>query len=313
MDQIADDWPRVRASIDAARMTHSDGMDAFLCYIGVRLIEMRRVLKPTGSLYLHCDPTASHYLKWLLDAVFGHDNFRNEVVWCYKKWSNALRGFQKNHDIILFYTKSDSFSFNKLFGEMTESMRQIRQRGYNGGSSKGKRILRVYDANNPKAIKKIESGDYDEVYYVDEPASGAPLHWDMDLSYLSSASKERIGYPTQKPLALYERIIKASSNAGDIVFDPFCGCATTLVAAERLGRQWVGADIWDGAKAVVRTRLQREGIVREGDNLEKNQTEPIFREELTYIEGVPQRDDDWRESVPFLPSKLKQREHQDRA
>ena len=327
MDQIADDWPRVRAAIDAARMTHSDGMGAFLCYIGVRLIEMHRVLKPTGSLYLHCDPTASHYLKWLLDAVFGRDNFRNEITWKRTHANSvARRRFSNLSDTIFFYSKSSDFHFNPQHTPLGEGgLKPYRYRDPDG------RVYRLVALNAPGSQGKefeflgvTRSWRYtqermEELYrvgrivqtkpgivphqkkYLDE-SKGVFLGnvW-TDVKVLSPQAKERVGYPTQKPLALYERIIRASSNEGDVVLDPFCGCATTLIAAERLNRQWIGVDIWDGAKEIVLDRLQKEGVARKGEC-----TDRLFSEELTYVEGKPERTDEGLESVPFLPSKLKQ-------
>ena len=330
VDQIADDWPRVRAAIDAARMTHSDGMGAFLCYIGVRLIEMRRVLKPTGSLYLHCDATASHYLKWLLDAVFGKENFRREVAW--KRTtakSQATRCYPNLIDSILFYSASDDYTFNPQFVALGEGgANKYRYKEPDGrvyrldnltapGDGKAKRF--EFLGVVPKRQWRFDRDRMEELYregrivqaapglvpqykfYLDESKGVSVGNVWTDIKVINSQAKERTGYPTQKPLALYERIIKASSNPGDIVFDPFCGCATTLVAAERLGRQWVGADIWDGAKEVVLARLRNESLVRDSDDANS-----FFDEELTYVEGKPERTDEGLESVPFLPSKLKQ-------
>ena len=307
VDQIADDWPRVRAAIDAARMTHSDGMGAFLCYIGVRLIEMRRVLKPTGSLYLHCDATASHYLKQLLDAIFGRDNFRNEIVWHYRTYQGkVVSHFPRKHDVILYYASSDqsyfSLSYDTNYQDTVDYQRwkkyyvkgnQIVYGQHPATDSRFGKYLNRWIRQHGREPLRGETIYTCQGYVIDDT-------W-LNIQALHPTGEEKIGYPTQKPLALYERIIKASSNEGDVVLDPFCGCATTLIAAERLGRQWVGVDIWDGAKEIVLDRLQKEGVARKGEC-----TDRLFSEELTYIEGVPKRSDDWRESVPFLPSKLKQ-------
>ena len=254
-ETLARQHPSLHALIEAAARVGSGGDGAYLVQLALRLVELQRLLRSSGSLYLHCDPTMSHSVKLCLDALFGWQNFRNEIIWCYKKWTNTLRGFQKNHDVILFYTKSDVFTFHKPFGELTEPMRRIRARGYNAGSSAGKRILRVYDANNPKAAAKIEDGDYDALYYVREPARGVPLPDYWDLPFLGGRSAERTGYPTQKPLALLERIIRTSSNLGEVVLDPFCGSGTTCLAAERLQRAWIGIDSSPRAIDVVRKRF----------------------------------------------------------
>ena len=239
VDQITDDYPRLMEAIESARYAHSDGMGAFMCFMAVRLLEIRRVLKPTGSLYLHCDPTASHYLKAGLDAIFGRKQFRNEIIWSYRRWPSKSRNFQTMHDVILFYTISKSNTFNVIYEPPSESYLK---------RFKGKTQVLDPDTKTRKIV-------------VDKPTKGLPLRDVWDISILAGSSKERIGYPTQKPLALLDRIIKASSNKGDIVLDPFAGCATTLIAAERIGRQWVGIDIWDNAKDVVLSRLEREGLI----------------------------------------------------
>ena len=266
VDAIKDDQPRVYSLINHVvggidndtktrkRLGGREDLAAFLCFMGVRLIEMRRVLKDTGSLYLHCDPTASHYLKALMDAIFGDKNFRNEIVWHYGKWSNAARYFQRNHDLILFYSKNNDYTFYKQFSVSDDKRRKLAI-GYQVNRPSGVKQLIVYD--RAKAADKIAEGNYDAVVYRDDENPGALLHdtW-CDINIINSQSRERMGYPTQKPLALYERIIKASSNEGDLVLDPFCGCATTPIAAERLGRQWVGMDLWDGAYAIINQRIE---------------------------------------------------------
>lgn len=244
---------------------------AYLSYMVERLVQMKILLKPTGSIYLHCDPTFSHYIKVIMDGVFGQKNFRNEIVWHYNKWTNTARFFQRDHDIILVYAKSASqCKFNKLFGKLSPDMKADRQRGYHIKSSGGTRLLTVYDRNNPKAKNKIAAGDYEKVYYIDNPHQGKPIAdvWN-DVKILGSAAKERLGYPTQKPLALLRRIIRAASDEGDIVLDPFCGCATTLEAAQELNRQWIGIDIAIHAvKRVSAIRLQEKCYIKEGVDYE---------------------------------------------
>jgi len=192
---------------------------AYLSYMTERLIWMKKVLKPTGSIYLHCDPTASHYIKMVMDVVFGHTRFRNEIVWTYGLGGSSKRCYSRKHDIILFYSKSNNYFFSKPQMPATS----IRMKG------KMKGMLDVW----------------------------------TDIPTINNMAKERLGYPTQKPLKLLERIIKASSNEGDVVFDPFCGCATTIEAAHRLGRQWIGIDIAIHAiKRVAKVRLEeRLGLV----------------------------------------------------
>ena len=260
VDQIKDDWPGVHSVIESARIASGNDMAAFLCWLGVRLIEMRRVLTPTGSLYLHIDHTAHAWAKALMDGIFGRSQFRNEIVWWYAKWTNTALQFQQNHDTLLYYVKSPQAPFNKQYGSPTKRQRELRATGYNLGSQGGRKILRVYDRE--KAARQIAKAEAEDraIYYVDTPLEGNPLPDVWQLSALNGRARERTGYRTQKPLALYERIIKASSNAGDMVLDPFAGCATTCVAAERLGRQWVGMDIWNGAHETVLKRLECEGL-----------------------------------------------------
>ncbi|MDP6576445.1 MAG: site-specific DNA-methyltransferase [Dehalococcoidales bacterium] len=207
-----------------------NNMLAYLSMMAPRLTELRRVLKPTGSIYLHCDPTASHYLKLLMDAVFGAGNFRNEIVWCYKSGGASKYHFAKKHDIIFRYTKINKFAFNyekeKSYGET-------------GGGQGGK--VQYY---------KDENGTYSY--------AGIKDWW--TISMLSTTHSERLGYPTQKPEALMERIITASSNDGDVILDPFCGCGTTIAVAERLKmkghpRNWIGIDNTHLAIALIKNRL----------------------------------------------------------
>ena len=194
------------------------GMSAYLTYTAERLVEMRRLLKSTGSIYLHCDPTASHYLKILLDSIFGAPQFRNEIAWCYSWPRNARRYYARTHDIILFYTKGPNWIFN------ADAVRQPYSAASEGRDE--------YAAN---------ASAFGSAVLLD-PRGKLPQDW-IELPPLRPNSRERLGYDTQKPLALLERIIKASSNEGDFVLDPFCGCGTTVVAAHQLGRRWAGIDI----------------------------------------------------------------------
>ncbi|MCY4047260.1 MAG: DNA methyltransferase [Candidatus Dadabacteria bacterium] len=297
VDQITDDHPALKESIEAARAAHSDGMGAFCCFLAVRLLEMKRILKQTGSIYIHCDPTASHYIKTIMDAIFGRKNFINEIVWNYEKWTNAGNIFQRNHDLILFYGMPE-YKFNKQYGERTQRQKSLMKAGYNLGSSNGVRLVRIYDKNNPNVVKKLSEWKAEgrAVYYVDEP-EGKALSDVWDIPSLNGQAKERYGYPTQKPLALYERIIETSSDEGDVVLDPFCGCATTLVAAERLKRKWVGMDIWDEAKDAVIKRLSKEGKLN-SDQLSSPET-LFYWDKIIYETTPPERaDNDIKEDRP---------------
>ncbi|MBC6399744.1 MAG: GIY-YIG nuclease family protein [Ekhidna sp.] len=228
----------------------------YLAYMAVRLMECHRILKDTGSMYLHCDSTMCHYLKLLLDCIFGEKNFMNEIVWCYRKWANAAEHFQKNHDILLVYTKKyRRHFFEKLYNKNTPQQKKM-ERGYDVNVVQdGVKQLLVYDKE--KAKEKIESGKYNRVVYRDGKSKVALQDW-WEIPILNSQAKERLGYPTQKPLALLERIIRASSSEDDMVLDPFCGCATTCVAAERLKRKWIGIDVSVKAYELVKERLGKE-------------------------------------------------------
>ena len=260
VDQITDDHPKLMEAIESAIHAHSESMGAFMCFMAVRLLAMHRILKPTGSIYLHCDHTASHYLKAAMDAVFGNRNFRNEIIWCYKSGGAGKKQFARKHDVLLFYSKNyKKCNFNEL---------KVKSYGQTGGGQGGK--VKYY---------KDKNGTYSIVSARD---------W-WDISMLSTTHPERTGYPTQKPLALYERVIKASSNEGDIVLDPFAGCATTCVAAEKLGRQWVGIDIWGKVHKVVISRLEAEGLL---SNLKLG--------DINFTDVLPIRTDDGETAAPFL-------------
>ena len=242
--------------INVTRYTHSEGTAAYLCYMAIRLLEIHRVLKPTGSLYLHCDHTANGYLRQLLDAVFGKENFRNAIVWHYNKWTNAAAYFQRNHDTVLFYAKSAATQYNKQF-VMTPHKERTIARGWDRNVVQGGvRQLLVYDRE--KAAKEMSKDKYDRVVFRDDNDDGTAMSdvW-VDINYLSSGSKERTGYPTQKPVALAERIIAASSNPDDVVLDCFAGCAYVAVAAERLERRWVACDLQPRSWTVFKRQFNK--------------------------------------------------------
>ena len=239
MGLIADEQPATAHVLKTAGLTHGKGMQSYLTMMAVRLMEMRRVLKDTGSIYLHCDPTASHYLKQLMDAVFGEDNFRNEIVWHYRRWPAEQRNFQRMHDTLLFYSYRKGVNvFNKLMNPLSPGTQK---------RCRGKKSNVAFAEDGTRMVTQM----------TDEDSLGAPMDDVWDISVINSQAKERIGYPTQKPLALLERIIMASSNEGDVVLDPFCGCATACVAADKLNRKWVGIDISPKAAELVNMRLQQ--------------------------------------------------------
>ncbi len=239
-NEILGNHPALYSVIQAANASAGDDMGAFLCWLAVRVLECHRILKPTGSMYLHIDHTAHAYAKAMMDAIFGRKNFRNEIVWAYKKWTASKKTLPRNHDIILFYTKSDVYSW---FAPTVPNSAPNPSQYVSAKDKDGKTVTAKDEAGKPKkrtVAKEIAVADW----------------WAIPI--LSPVSRERTGYPTQKPLSLYERIVKASSNKGDVVLDPFAGCATTCVAAERLGRQWIGIDINEEATGVIRDRLQSE-------------------------------------------------------
>ncbi len=258
-------------------------MLAYLSMMAPRLVELRRVLKPTGSIYLHCDPTASHYLKVLLDAVFGPVNFRNEIVWKRTSAHSDSGTCGKTHDILLLYTKTAEFTWNKqyqLYDQsyieshyryVDESGRRYRTDNLTAGGLKGggyeyewngvKKVWRCPRETMTKLDKEgrihyTKSGTAEYIRYLDE-MPGVPLqdNW-VDIPPINPQAKERLGYPTQKPEALLERIISLSSNEGDTVLDPFCGCGTTVSVAQRLNRSWIGIDITYLAIALIKHRLE---------------------------------------------------------
>jgi DNA modification methylase len=257
-------------------------MLAYLAMMAPRLVEMRRVLKPTGSIYLHCDPTASHYLKLLMDAVFSPANYRNEITWKRTSAHNDPKRYGANVDILLFYSKSDKWTWNELYiphsPEYVARFRNVdadgrkwaddnlTAKGLSGGGYeyeyKGAKSLWRCP---PETMKKLDAeerlhftkaGGIRLKRYL-EDTKGVPLQclWD-DIPPINSQAQERLGYPTQKPEVLLERIIQASSNAGDTVLDPFCGCGTTISAAQKLKRLWIGIDITHLAINLIKHRLK---------------------------------------------------------
>ena len=226
-------------------------MRAYLTFMGPRILELHRVLHPNGSMYLHCDPTASHYLKGLMDAMFGVENFRNEIVWHYSAGSAPRQDFKRKHDIILRYVKGPSFVFNQP--RMPYAEKDKHRFKYEDEDGRKYRRNRTKDKHgNWKRFYWDEGTPRDDVFTY---LRGS------EMNQIGATSKERLGYPTQKPRALYERLIEASSNPGDIVLDPFCGCGTTIDAAETLNRQWIGIDVTLLALDPMQKRLrERHGL-----------------------------------------------------
>ena len=260
-------------------------MMAYLTMMSQRLIELHRVLKPTGSIYLHCDPTASHYLKLLMDATFGVENFRSDIVWRRTNAKGlAFKGYPRNNDFLLYYTKSEEFTWNRPFrpydpdyvenhyrhieaetgrrytlGDLTNPNRNRPNLTYEwNGHLRVWRWTeeRMQEAHDKGLIQYSSTGLAYQKRYLDE-MQGNPVDtiWE-DVKRIGARAQERLGYPTQKPEALLERIINASSNEGDVVLDPFCGCGTAVAVAEKLKRGWIGIDITHLAISLIRHRLQ---------------------------------------------------------
>jgi DNA modification methylase len=278
---------------DALRAFHlilgDSNMMAYLTMMAPRLEELHRVLKPTGSLYLHCDPTASHYLKMLLDMVFGAENFLNEIVW----QRTAVKGdvhrkYGAVHDIILTYTRTSAYLYHSLFTGVNEESYKARFK-FDDSDGRGPYQSAPLDSPNPRPnltyeykgyqppekgwrvnrelmarldhegkliFPTVPSGRIRRKVYLNEQQGPKVTDVWVDISPLQGGAIERLGYPTQKPLSLLERIIQSSSNPGDVVLDPFCGCGTAIAAAQKLGRKWIGIDITHLAISLIKRRME---------------------------------------------------------
>ena len=234
--ELSENHPHLYEIIHAAGCINGNTDKAYLIYMAMRLLEMHRILKQTGSLYLHCDQTMSHSLKLMMDSIFGKENFVNEIIWYYRTGGGSKKSFAKKHDTLLFYAKS--FKKKKFF--IKKEKNYTKAKGRKAG-------IQNYGQADCEFFED-EEGVYNLTYMKDV--------W--DIPYLNSQAKERVGYRTQKPLALLERIIKTSSEKGDIVLDPFCGCATACIASEKLNRKWLGIDISPLTETLVKNRLVNE-------------------------------------------------------
>ena len=224
--------------------THSAGMEAYLMMMASRLLLCHELLKETGSIFLHCNESSNNYLRTLMDMIFGRQNFRNEIIWCYTGPSAARKQFPRKHETIFWYSKSNRWTFN------ADAVRVPYSEDY------VKRFAKEYNEGKDKS--KIFSGGHDTVRNQELAKQGkTPESWWTKFSPVGRLAKERCGKPTQKTVALYSRLILASTNPGDLVIDPFCGCATTLVAAENAGRQWIGIDINPTSKDLVLEQLDK--------------------------------------------------------
>jgi site-specific DNA-methyltransferase (adenine-specific) len=235
-DDVAKEYEELKAQggkvadtmVGLERILGFSNMFAYLVMMASRLIELKRVLKPTGSIYLHCDQTAGHYIKIVMDAVFGVGNFRNEIVWCYSGGGIPKTDFPRKHDTIFRYTKGRTYTFNIEYKPYKENTQQVGQHS---------------------TLCPVEKRHID----LDR---GTPVtDWWTDIPTVTGWNVERLNYPTQKPEALLERIILASSSEGDLILDPFCGCGTTISVAQRLNRRWIGIDITAIAITIIKNRL----------------------------------------------------------
>ena len=236
------------------------------------LLESKRVLKNTGSVFLHCDKTASHNIRVVMDKVFGRENFQSEIIWSYKRWSNAKKGLLNAHQVIFFYSKTQDFKFNTLYTDYSattnlDQILQDRERNENGKS--------VY--------KKDENGNV----VLGKEKKGVPLSDVWEIPYLNPKAKERTGYPTQKPVLLLNQILNIVTEEGDLVVDPFCGSGTTCVSAKSLKRQFIGIDISKDAVELANSRLE-EMVISESNLLNKgtNEYQEKTEKELAILQNI---------------------------
>lgn len=315
--EIAESNMALYKTLETSKYTAGKSAMSYLIYMAIRILEMHRILKETGSIYLHCDPTMSHYLKMVMDAIFGRMNFRNEIVWK-RTESRSIRNrgvthnksYRKNMDVLLFYAKQSHKvkpiyihpeGFEKNYTLRDPDGRRFKATQITISASMGRRPNQeyAYKGYTPKygwlhvreSLERLDKegkiywnskGNPQKKIYLDE-ARGIEVDsvW-TDISQIPATSKERLGYPTQKPLALLERIIEASSNEGDVVLDPFCGCATACSAAEKLDRKWIGIDISPKAYDLLKNRLVREAGL---DKFTKGAGILIHRTDIPVREG----------------------------
>ena len=316
--ELADREPELYHAISAAEFSHGKSMKAYLIMMSIRMLEMFRILKLTGTLYLHCDDNASHYLKIVMDTIFGKDNFRNEIIWqrAATTKGNLKKGLARDSDSIFRYSKSDTYVWNveavTIPYDMANLDEKTKRQYYCVEPETGRRfsltsvtaqthdpdshltydvmgIVRTWRWAEARMRKEIAEGRIVQTRpgnvprykrYLDEQKGKRLNNIWVDIPNLTARSKERIGYPTQKPIALLERIIAASSNPGDMVLDPFCGCATTCAAAERLQRRWIGIDLSPKSYELSQSRLEQSGITE--PVIHRKNTPKIHKQYQTY-------------------------------
>ena len=273
----------LEAMLDSlSKLSKHNSLLAYLIYMAERLVLCHKILKDTGSIYYHCDPTASHYIKVIMDGVFGNENFRNEIIWCYNRFSRGKNTFPSMHDTILFYTKKNDFYFKAQYTEARNTKRY--EKGYHTVVDKGVKKLLIYDKNKVNEAKKLK---YDGVVYTDSKKPILGNNW-SDIAPLNSQSKERVegAYPTQKPTVLLDRIIEASCPEKGVILDPFCGCGTTIASALKSKRKWVGVDI-----SIVAINIIKDRIGKKNDGVKSIE----YRE----FDGNPETRDEYDSFTPF--------------
>ena len=318
--ELADQEPELYHAISAAEFSHSKAMKAYLIMMSIRMLEMHRILKPTGTIYLHCDDNAGHYLKMMMDSIFGKDNFKNEIIWqrAVTSKGNLKKGLARDSDVIFRYSKTNAFVWNPKAVTIPYNMANLDEKtkkqycyvepdtgrlvSYTSLTAQVQDpnshltyelmgITRTWRWAEARMLKEIKAGRIVQIRpgnvprykrYLDEQKGKTLNNIWVDIPNLTAKSKERIGYPTQKPLALLERIIRASSNPGDIVLDPFCGCATTCVAAERLQRHWIGIDLSPKSFELVKMRLEQLGIIKQVIHRTDSSNPKLYRENRTH-------------------------------
>lgn len=247
-----------------------ENMDEYLNYLKERLKEANRVLRDTGSIFVHCDNKASHYLKVIMDEVYGYNNFQSEIIWYYKRWSNAKKGLLNNYQNILFYSKTENFKFNKLYNNYSESTNidQMFQQ-------------REKDSQGRSVYKKDNNGN--EI--MSKPKKGVPMNDVWEIPFLNPTAKERVGYPTQKPIELIDRIINLVTDQGDVVLDPFVGSGTTVVSAKLLNRNYIGID--KSKEAINLTKKRLDNPIKTESNLVNGKIKTdLTNKEIELIENL---------------------------
>ena len=343
LEQVKDDNPALYDVITAARSAHGDGIAAFLCFLSVRLMECRRVLKATGQIYLHCDHSANAYIRMAMDAIFGSENFQNEIVWqrTVTRKGNLKRRLARDADVILRYSKSDDFVWNVDAVTLPYDLGNLDEKtaGKYSRRDKDGRLYQLVSVEAPKQNpdstshyelmgvtrtwrwtkermqEAVASGRVvqsrpgavpRQVLYLDEQEGKTLNNVWVDIPAINSQAHERTGSPDQKPLALYERIILASSKPGDLVLDPFAGCATTIIAARKHGRRWVGVDRRTDARYHVVCRLagikakDAEATIKKRPDLANWLNEQLAKYDAHYSTDAPERTDEGETAAPGL-------------